>query len=367
MKTYLQSYSTFFLFCLIFSFITSCNNNSADAEEVITQTTLAALEKEKIVIQGTTDYYTEEYKLSITTKDTLVNIVFDSLQFEFEFESDLPTIVKLAQLPHRAIPIFAMPGDTILIDFKLIDFLNERHTQTYAGNSAAENEVLAQLNKILIFDNPNYYYLSNVDEATFLSKINSLKQLGRSYYDELKNNSTPNPYFELCYRNFLEYKLAEFLIRYPVILERSFAKGKPELSASYYDRLTNLEKEDSTLIGVYSYLNHLRSRVSNSSEVPNSPASIFITIDSLFSNNQIINQLKYNIVSGEIRRLRLLKEMVSRNYIRQENTPTIKNSRPLPKFLTDNKLEEYVQLYRQSDPPVYYLNNIEIAYTAFLE
>jgi hypothetical protein len=353
--------------CILFSIllfgILACNKDANVSSEKKETRWFPEMEEKKIVIKGITDVYSAEYGTLFTTKESSEAVVFDSLELQFEFDSNIPVIVKLGDF-NRGIPIFALPGDTIIIDFKLFDFLNGKSTQRFSGKRKTENELLSKLNKILILDNPNNNYLYNIEESLFINKIDSLRALGLSFL-KLPEQQALSPYFEKCYTTFLDYKLGSFLENYPSVIEGTFAMGKQVLSTSYYEKLRVLEKEDASLIGIYPYLEHLNRQVFKHSSNRRNPHTNFATIDALLTDSIIINQLKYGLVRDEIRIQAFQKERFLKTASKANDFPTINASSS--SFQIENKLAEYMEEYRGSNPSEKYLNKIEGAYRKLMQ
>ena len=80
----------------------------------------------------------------------------------------------------------------------------------------------------------------------------------------------------------------------------------------------------------------------------------------MYVNDEIIDQLKYNLITNEIRRMTFYKKMFSTLDRHQKYPPMIRQTSP--KSFFENNTEEYMNLYIQSNPPHDYLSKVKKAY-----
>jgi len=370
-KTYRIGIEIFFSLILIVT-IFSCDNGAPsitnenknlklEQQDFI----LPLLDSDKVIIEGITDYYDSVYTLTLHTREVYEKLNFDSLRFRVKFEIDRPSIVRISHSAHRAFPIFALPGDSIFIDFKLVDFLNERHTQSYSGTRIRENQALAKLNEILILDNPIYADQFDIDEEAFMAKMDSLEERGRLIFEAYDKKTELSPYFEKCYETFLEYKIVEFMGRYKRNRKKEDDGFDAPLSLVFVNKIESYTKEDSTLLNIYPYLNYLHGMAFSKSEDPQSPTAIFNAIDSSFTNKEIIDQLKYNLVREELRIQGYFRKSFRRYQPKKKSGIRIQKSTRDYKYF--DRIEEFMELYRASNPPGKYLKIIEETYDALIK
>ena len=79
MKRINFSRSNVLLYAVILLTMLACKPNPDNIELEIDQNNLPDLEKQKILIRGSSDYYAQEYELTLRTKESIHKIVFDSL------------------------------------------------------------------------------------------------------------------------------------------------------------------------------------------------------------------------------------------------------------------------------------------------
>lgn len=378
-----------FLFYLLFN-IFACQE-SEKQEPIQKKHQLPKLKLDSITIFGQSDYFDEVYELQgmeIRHSYGFESITFDSsLQFKYKFESDRPVILTLSTFRMtKAIPIFAMPGDSIKIDINFVDFLNSRQTQKYSGSSSKENHLLANIKRYLVLDNSNYNYMYDTDVPSFLQKIDSLQDTA----DLLKGNAIKyeglkNPYFILAYNNYVKYKLGSFLERYPKVYKHSLQLGEPVLNEEYKKRCKDLFQETPENLGIHPYSSFLTKIVYQNRLAPifnpKKPeplsdflSSSFYTIDSLYTNQEVIDQQKLTVVLQRLKMAENKKKYMKR--LTDIYTPAAKSDAPqigkrsmnLNKILGNNvDIDGILEIYQQTNPPKRYFEIVNSKYDKIKE
>ncbi len=371
-----------FSLCLSFSlFFGSCNESENPEEQKIVKEetqqdkTFKKLKKQKIIICGEIDEFNKNYSFTLYSRYFHQNLTFDSLKFKVELESDLPIIAIFQNSRTFDFPIFAMPGDSIHIDLKFMDAVNRKHTQTFSGSSVNENILMSRLKQKLVLDNNLHRHQYNVAEADFLNKIDSLQTKAQALKESFTSiGSIKNSYFEKYYDLYLSYKLAGYLGNYPSVLKQ-YDPSKVNQSDNYYEKYNSYFVENADYLNIPPYTKYLyRQMYIHADKIFNErnydkqgrpsidPAVKYYVIDSLFTNQEVIDYQKYAAINDEVG---LLNFRYNRMIRMQDLSPEMKNFTVGKVFFDQeygNHFEADYEIYKKMNPPKEYLDLIEKKY-----
>jgi len=290
-------------------------------------------------------------------------IKVDSNGFDVGFDVNGPAIVELRLGYNNRLPIFVSPQNDIQLEYNENDLLNNFFKVKFIGANKRENKTLLELKKILKFKNTNNNPFYNCSEETFIERIDSLENMANKVIKKYKlNNKQPKSDFLKLAQSYINSELAYYLEDYPRKLEYSFGKKYASLNDQHHttnstttnktDDLINLSQlylsknesyrvHNSEFLNNTSYANYLFQTVSiNSYDIfytddydqkgrafPDLNLHLQ-TIDSLFSQKELADYLKFRFLLSEIK-------------------------------LTDENIELFIESFKETNPPNSYIEILE--------
>ena len=272
-------------------------------------------------------------------------VSIDSNQFATTLDHNYPQIIELSPELNISYPVFIAPGDSVHLEFYENDLLNDFSKISFSGDHAKENSLLLELRKVLNYDNPNHKKFFNCSEEKFLFKIDSIQNIANGILKRFKAQKiTKKNDFELLAQSFIDFKIANYLEKYPDIMKYTFWEGEIELSKSYMDKKKSYPLNQPYHLNNISFLNYISGVVyfnaskkfmhqKNHKKTGRSYVDLttfFSSIDSIIENKEINDYLKYVALQREI-------------------------------YLTQKKPDTFYKAYKAGNPDPNYFLNLEEA------
>ncbi len=239
-----------------------------------------------------------------------VEINLDSNHFYIRLVEEHPQIVHF-QVDLNIYPIYLEDNDSLYLEFFETDLENNFNRISFSGGHSYENKVLLQLREILKFNSTDHNYFYNCSESAFLGRIDSLRD--RSIDLMLANESKVTEIFKSMYTKYVDYELAQYIIRYPRTLRHSFANGIVEKGRDLLRREEGDFIEDPNLLNTAAYREYLKSKMYTSvssvfyhhdyDRLGRSRPTLELSLDIVdveFSNREIRDYLKFSLILYEI-------------------------------------------------------------------
>ena len=311
-----------------------------------------------VTIFGKTNQPNEGYSFELASQYGNKRIEFDSLEFQEYLEIDEPQIIGIQKYSGFSIPIYIIPGDSIIIEFKYNDVISEKQYQKYSGDRIKENELLAKLNSEINLD--NIYLNSRIyakNESQFIQHLDSLENIGVKFLAEFnKKERNKDVHFNILYDIFLRARLGKYLTKYPHIYQHSLKKGKIVLSENYYKRKKELIDSDPKSLNVNLYTNLIVNEIDLKIGIASDPSIKFPMIDSMFVKKEINQYLKFRAVIDEMQKFKFIRFLSYEIQENQSDTPVIGGRSNL---IEDSKIELEIEKYKSTNPPRRYLTVIQ--------
>lgn len=302
----------FWLIGTVFVSCTAASNDKSKGRSEKLELTEYSMSK-SVVTGNSRDHSTFDHYY-LMSRFGIEKILIDSNQFTASLDHNFPMIVELMVAFNTTYPIYVTPGDSIHLEYYNSDLQNNFNRITFTGNHSFENNLLLELKPILKFDDNTYDAFYNTSEELFLHKLDSIETIANAILNSYRSESvTDSSSFVSLTKNFIDFKIAGYLEKYPIIMEHSFKQGRIELSDHYMDRKRSYDLNDSTQLNNIAFNNYafdiVQRNVSklfygigydkNGRSNPD-VGMYFAAIDSIFDEKEVVDYLKYRSLVNEV-------------------------------------------------------------------
>lgn len=230
--------------------------------------------------------------------------------------------------------VYLQPTDSVLVRLNSWDF---DESLVFNGTGGSKNEFLINLFLQNEKEEKAIYQYFNLEEAPFVTKLDSLAKERDSIYREFETNeiSVSNGFKKLT-NTAIHYPLYRLKEVYPFYYKKAKRlKQFPTLSKEYYQYRDNVNLNKNELLSFYPYQNYVVNYLYNLAyqQKEADPEKNDIIIN-------VLNNIVSEIDSEEIKNT-LLKRIVVNDFLKSETTCTIDNKK-LSIFLKNCTDEEYI-------------------------
>lgn len=351
-----MKFSSTLIFALLLVY--SCKNlNQAASQRKIS-------DNSKTIITGTPLDIPKQKLYSLHSHLGYEKISVDSSGFKAKINSESPGIVDVVLGYNTKFPVYYVPGDSIHFSYRESDLENDFNKMKISGDHGLENEVLMELNAILKYEDTNYNPFFNCSEKSFIIKLDSLERIVSKKLENYKENTPKiDTQFLRLAKSYIDYQIAIYLEAYPDKLRRLGKKYAElddrhtavnadesndliQLGELYLAKKESIKHNNSDNLNNVAFSNYTLKMVANNAysyfqeeaydrngRMSPDLSLYFKSIDSLFTEKEVVDNLKFRTI---------LEELNSPSPDTEMFIETYRASNPADSYLTilDKKFKE---------------------------
>ncbi|RXP55772.1 hypothetical protein EC396_08040 [Lutibacter sp. HS1-25] len=230
--------------------------------------------------------------------------------------------------------IYLEPADSLLVRLNSWDF---DESIVYSGVGSAKNEFLLNLFLQNEEEEKEIFSYFKLDENQFQHKIDSLKNVKETIYENFKINEIEiSEGFQHLTNVAINYPLYRLKEIYPYYYKKAYRLASfPVLSEQFYDYRKSIDLNNDHLLFFYPYQNYVVNFLYNQSYVEKEKDS---TKNDITTN--VLNAIVKNVSSEEIKNT-LLKRIVVNDFLKSKTTCAIDTTK-IEIFLKNCSNQEYI-------------------------